>query len=57
MLSLQCPFKIQDDMIVNFYAYSLQFMNNSNVMDYLSVIESKKKNNVLYSEEKKQTRE
>ena len=40
-------------MIVNFYAYSLQFMNNSNVMDYLSVIESNKKNNVLYNEEKK----
>ena len=40
-------------MIVNFYAYSLQFMNNSIVMDYLSVIESNKKNNVLYNEEKK----
>ena len=40
-------------MIVNFYAYALQFINNSNVMDYLSVIKSKKKNNVLYSEEKK----
>ena len=29
ILSSQCPFKIEDDMIVNFYAYALQFMNDS----------------------------